>query len=596
MAKKKEEESKALRTPIVCVMGHVDHGKTTLLDRIRGTAVAEREAGAITQHIGATEVPIEVIDQVTSSGMKDKFAVPGLLFIDTPGHHAFTTLRSRGGALADLAVVIIDINDGFQPQTIETLEILKRYRTPFVVVANKIDRIHGWQAHEGATFSETYQSQSQRVRDMLDEHMYEIIGDLHNHGFSSDRYDRVRDFQKNVGVIPISAKTGEGVPDLLMVLVGLAQRFLEKNLEYRATGPGVGTVLEVKEERGFGTTLDVILYEGEIKVGDIIVVAGLREPIVTKVRALLKPRPLAEIREEERFERVEETTAALGIKIAAPDLEGTVSGSPLMVAEDEDALDEIISEVQSQLEEVRVPTDTEGVYIKADTIGSLEALGNELQNAEIPIRRADVGDVSRRDVIEASATKEMFHRVILAFDVDILPDAKEEIRETGVKVFQSDIIYKLLEDYEEWMEEQERRMEQKRLEKIIRPGMFRILPGNVFRQSKPAIVGIHVIGGIVRTNTYVMREDGVRVGVVKGLQERGENISEARAGDEVAIAIDGPTVGRQIDEGDTLLVDVPEKHAKVIEQEMYDTLSTDELEALDELLEIKRRENPFWAK
>ena len=304
-------EIRNLRTPIVSVMGHVDHGKTTLLDSIRGTAVVEGEAGAITQHIGATEVPIDIIaEKCGEPKLVDKFLVPGLLFIDTPGHHAFTSLRSRGGALADLAIVIVDINEGFMPQTIESLQILKTFKTPFVVVANKIDRIHGWDPHKNTSFAFTYNKQSEHVRNSLDNKFYEIVGELYNAGFSSDRYDRVTDFQRNIGVIPISAVTGEGIPDVLLVLLGLAQRFLESNLHYDAKGPGVGPVLEVKEERGLGTTIDVILYDGTLKKGDTIVVGTLDEPIQTKVRAVLKPRPLSEIRSEEKFKQVSKVTAA----------------------------------------------------------------------------------------------------------------------------------------------------------------------------------------------------------------------------------------------------------------------------------------------
>src|SRR5512137_212157 len=290
-----------LRTPIVVVMGHVDHGKTTLLDKIRGTAVAKGEAGLITQHIGATEVPLDVVQEFCGSHFGKEMQIPGLLFIDTPGHHAFTSLRSRGGSLADLAVLIVDMNEGFQPQTIESLTILKRYKTPFVVAANKMDRIAGWRSTKNSSFSKTLKAQNERVTEEMDTKLYELVGELYKYGFDGDRYDRIRDFTKTVGIVPISALTGEGVPDLLMVLVGLAQRFLKENLKISSVGPGVGTILEVKEERGLGTTLDVILYDGEFNAGDTIIVGTAYEPIVTKLRALLKPKPLAEIRSEERF-------------------------------------------------------------------------------------------------------------------------------------------------------------------------------------------------------------------------------------------------------------------------------------------------------
>lgn len=583
-----------LRTPIVSVMGHVDHGKTSVLDKIRGTAVVDREAGLITQHIGATEVPLDVIKRVCGPIFKGDTAIPGLLFIDTPGHRAFTTLRARGGALSDLAVVVVDINEGFQPQTLEVIEILKRFKTPFVVVANKIDRVQGWAPQPDQPFILSFKKQSEHVKNLLDEKLYIIIGKLYELGFSSDRYDRVRDFQKNIGVIPISAKTGEGISELLMVLMGLARKFLEKNLHYRAVGPGTGAVLEVKEEVGLGTTLDVILYDGELKVGNTIVVGSIGSPIVTKVRALLKPRPLSDMRIEDKFGHVDKVVAAAGIKIAAPNLENALSGSEVRVATDN--VDEVVEQIKSGIDEVLIETETNGIMIKADTIGSLEALLNEFKKEEIPIRKASIGDISKRDIAEAKTIKEPLFSVIVGFDVDVLPDAREELNESGIKLFLNDVIYKLIEDYHEWETKQKQLMEKRRYETIIMPGRFRIMPGCTFRQSKPAVVGVHVLGGTIKTNLEVMKEDGSVIGRIKGIQEHNENIGEARAGMEVAVAIDGPIVGRQIKEGDTLYIDVPEKHAKISEQELFESMKVEDKETLLAFMEIKRRGNPFWGK
>ncbi len=602
MQQKSKKGSKAkgtqsnLRTPIVVVMGHVDHGKTTLLDRIRGTAVADFEAGAITQHIGATEVPLEVIQDFCGAHFGAELQVPGLLFIDTPGHHAFTSLRSRGGSLADLAVLIVDVNEGFQPQTIESLNILKRYKTPFVVAANKIDRISGWRAVENAPFAKSLKAQNERVVEELDTRVYELVGELYKYGFDADRYDRIRDFTKTVGIVPISAITGEGVPDLLMILVGLAQRFLKDNLKITSTGPGVGTILEVKEERGLGTTLDVILHDGELKVGDSIIVGTAHDPVVTKIRALLKPKPLSEIRSEERFLPVKHVVAASGVKVAAPKLENALAGSTIRVVTSSDEAEAVAKEMKSELESVRIDTEQEGVILKADTIGSLEALVGELKAKNIPIHVADVGPVSRRDVIRASSIKDPLLSVILAFNVDILPDAISEVQKTNVPVFSSNIIYSIIEDYEAWVEEQKMKMEQARLEAVIRPGAVRLLPDCVFRQSKPAIVGVQVIGGMIRTQTNLMREDGANVGMIKGIQAHNENVGSATVGQEVAISIDGPTVGRQIHEGDILYVNIPEKHARIVEMELKPKLSEDEREVLEKFLEIKRKKEPFWGR
>lgn len=583
-----------LRTPIVCVMGHVDHGKTSLLDKIRGTTIAEREAGLITQHIGATEVPLDIIKRVCGPVFKGDTKVPGLLFIDTPGHRAFTTLRARGGALADLAVLVVDVNEGFQPQTIEAVEILKRFKTPFIVAGNKIDRIPGWNPQPGKPFILSFPEQTEFAQVGLDEKIYIIIGKLYEMGFSSDRYDRVRDFQRNIGIMPVSAKTGEGIPDLLMILMGLAQKFLEKDLEYRAVGPGIGTVLEVKEEIGLGTTLDVILYDGELKVGDTIVVGSRGAPISTKIRALLKPRPLSEMRSEEKFKRVNKVVAASGIKISAPSLEGALAGSQIRVASGN--MEEVVSSIKSEIDAVRIETESNGVLIKSDTIGSLEALVNELKKENIAIRKADIGDISKRDVAEVKTIKDPLFSVILGFEVDVLPDAREELADSDIKLFTNNVIYRLIEDYKKWALEQKQLLEKKRYETIIKPGRFIILPDCTFRQSKPAVVGVRVLGGVIKSNLEVMKDDGTVVGTIKGIQEKNENINEAGAGKEIAMAIDGPVVGRQIKEGETLYINIPEKHAKIAEQELFGSMKIEDKETLMAFMEIKRRGNPFWGK
>ncbi|MCW7076126.1 MAG: translation initiation factor IF-2 [Candidatus Syntrophoarchaeum sp.] len=594
--KKGKEGGKELRTPIVSVMGHVDHGKTLILDRIRGSTVVDKEAGGITQHIGATEVPITTIEKICAPLTRAKYEIPGLLFIDTPGHHAFTTLRSRGGALSDLAILVVDILEGFQPQTLETINILKRFKTPFLVAANKIDRIHGWKAHPNEPFIKSYSEQESHVQRILDERFYEIVGSLHEAGFSSERYDRVSDFQRNIGIVPTSAMTGEGIPDILLVLVGLAQKFLENNLYFKASSAGVGTILEVKEEKGLGITLDLILYDGTIKTGDKIIVGSLGEPIVTKVRALLKPRPLQEIRIEERFKKVTSVTAAAGVKVSAPNLEGALAGLPLMVVADDSELDAMIADV-AKFSEIEIERDTIGVIIKADTLGSLEALAHELRREEIPIQAADVGDISRRDVINASTIKDPLLSVILGFNVEILPDAVDEIVKGDVAVFTDKVIYSLLENYEAWVSDKKREIEEAKFGGVVRPGIVKILPDCIFRQSKPAVVGVNVVSGTIHSKVRLIRGDGQRIGVIKGLQSAGENISSAKVGMEFALAIDGPTVGRQIDVGDLLYVDIPEQDARLLEIERDSgVLREDEIEALDEFLKIKRRDDPFWGK
>lgn len=585
-------EQRCIRQPIVAVLGHVDHGKTTLLDYIRGSTVALREAGAITQHIGATEVPIDVIKRLCGDLLKGKrFTLPGLLFIDTPGHHAFTTLRKRGGSIADLAILVIDINEGFKPQTYESLMILKQYKTPFVIAVNKIDTLSGWRREEGV-ISDRLEKQASTTRSLFEERIYDIIGTLSEHGFSSDLYTNIRDFSRNVAIIPVSAKTGEGIPELLMVLVGLAQRFLEKHLTIER-GPGKGTVLEVKEERGLGTTIDVIIYSGTLRSTDTIAVGTKDEPVVTRVKALLKPKPLDEIRDpRERFEIVNEVHAACGVKISAPNLENVIPGSPLRVMVEEER-EEILKEIKEQTE-LHLDLDEDGAVVKADTIGSLEAIVKEAKSRNIKIRMAEVGDVSKRDIIEASATTDPLQRIILAFNVKVLPEAEEEVKNQDVAIIKEDVIYTLMERYEEWVYRKREEMERIKREAIPRPAMIKFLPEYVFRVSKPAIIGVRVLAGKLRPGMKLMREDGRVVGTVKSIQSEKKSLKEAIQGQEVAISIDGPTVGRQIKRGDILYTDLPEGVVKKLKG-MKD-LSYDEREVLDRIIEIKRKTvDRFWG-
>ncbi|WP_435062272.1 translation initiation factor IF-2 [Halobaculum sp. EA56] len=589
----------ALRTPIVAVLGHVDHGKTTLLDRIRGSAVQEGEAGAITQHIGATAVPLDTISEMAGALVDPTdFDLPGLLFIDTPGHHSFSTLRSRGGALADIAVLVVDVNDGFQPQTEEAIQILKRTGTPFVVAANKIDTTPGWNPREGEPIQQSLEKQSDRAQQRLNENLYELIGDLSDAGFSADFYWRVQDFRSNIGVVPLSALTSEGIPDLLTVLMGLSQRYMKEEMSVDVDGPGVGTVLEVKDERGFGATLDVVLYDGVVREGDTIVVGGRDDPIVTEVRALLQPRPNAEIRTEKRFERVDEVGAAAGVKIAAPDLDEAMSGAPVRVVRGDD-VESVKEEVRKELARIEVDTAEDGVVVKADTLGSLEAMANALEEAEVPILRAEVGDVAPRDVTVAETANEEKHRVILGFNVDVLADAEETLEHSDVRLFDDDVIYQLVEEYEGYVEELERAQQETVLDNITKPARFRILQDHTFRQNDPAVVGVEVVSGTVANNRQVVKFDGSepeRVGTLSGIQHQGDDVESAQAGERVSVAIDGPTVGRQIEEGDELWIELPEKHAKILEQELASEIRADEIEALKAYLEKRRKADPFWGK
>lgn len=580
----------AIRQPVVSVLGHVDHGKTKLLDRIRGTSVQAREAGAITQHIGATEVPIDHIYKMCGSLLGGKkFDVPGLLFIDTPGHQAFTTLRARGGSLADLAVLVIDVKEGLMPQTIESIRILRQYKTPFVIALNKIDSIEGWISEDGRPFVLSERQQQDHTRAVFEDKMYTVVAQLAQEGISSDRYDRIDDFTKAVALVPISAKEGEGIQDLLLVLIGLAQRFLESQLE-KGEGPGRGTILEIKEERGLGKTLDMILYSGTLKKGDTVAMGTRGAPVVTKVKAILKPKPLDEIRDpRDRFDSVKELHAAAGVKISTQVCEGVIAGAPIVVVKgpNDPAIKALAEETS-----IKIETTEKGITIKADAIGSLEALAYEAKLHDIPIRKYGIGEITRRDIVE-TAYGDKKNRIILGFNIGLSKDAEAELaNQEEMKVFTNQIVYQLIDDYVEWVEESKRQTDSDKRSMFSFPAKFTVLPNCTFRASKPAIVGVRVLAGRIRPGENLIGPDGRDMGKIKSIRIGEDVQKEAKQGDEVAVAIEGVTAGRQINEGDVVYVDLIEsgyKQLKTLD------LNADEKLAMEETVAIKRLGEPFWG-
>ena len=588
-------EEKKLRQPIVVVLGHVDHGKTTLLDKIRKTAVAAKEAGGITQHIGASLVPADVIEKIAEPLKKIipiKLIIPGLLFIDTPGHELFSNLRKRGGSVADFAIVVVDIMEGFKPQTYEAIELLKARRVPFLIAANKIDRIPGWKSHPDQPFIVSLRNQDPRVQAILEEKVYEIVGKMYELGLPAELFTRIKDFTKAIAIVPVSARTGEGIPELLAVLAGLTQQYLKNRLRY-AEGPARGVILELKEVQGLGMAADSVIYDGVLNVGDRILVGGKNGVIDTTVRALLMPRPLQDIRSREvKFMPVDRVYAAAGVRIAAPGLEDALAGSPIIaVTSDEDA-EKAREAILKELEEIRIRTDNIGVVVKADTLGTLEALVEALKRRNIPVRIADIGPVTKTDVIDASITKkhDKYLGVILAFNVKTLPEAQEEAKRLGVKIFTDNVIYQLLDAYDEWVKKEKEKERLEELNKLVRPGKFRILPGYVFRRSNPAIVGVEVLGGVIRPGYPVMDSMGRPLGRILAIKDRDKSLDEARLGSSVAVSIQGKIlVGRHVDEGDIVYTNVSAEHAYRLITEFRDLLSKDELDVLKEIAEIKRK-------
>ena len=581
-----------IRTPIIAFLGHVDAGKTTLQDFIRRTAIVKSEPGEITQAIGASLVPKTIIKSLCGfllEQLKIELKVPGLLMIDTPGHAAFISLRRRGGTLADLAVLVVDVNEGLMPQTLEAIDILKKFKTPFIVAANKLDKLQGW-TNCDELLLKCIESQQKDVRDRLDTLIYGLVGRFSELGFNADRYDRVDDYTKAIAIVPCSAKTGAGVSELLVMAAGLAQKFLGGKLECSENSPAKGTVIEVKREKGLGWTLDAIIYDGVLSKGDEIVVGGTTDPVLTKVKALFKPKPLSELRDSKTgFAQVDEVAAATGVKISAVGIEGVAAGMPLLAVSG--GVQKTKTEVQKEISELTIKLDDAGVVAKADTLGALEALVTLLREKDVKVRKASIGEVTRKDVSDAAAGLDAnpLDAVVLGFNVAPLQNAH-----ASVKVIVGDVIYDIIEKLQAWRKNERSRLESSSLESISRPCKVLLMKGYVFRQSGPAIAGSEVLLGKLRVGSGLMKDDGVEITKVREIQLDKDNIAEAPKGKQVAVAYENVTMGRQLNEGSVLYSYITdEEYRKLKTLKQY--LSEDEKDALREIASIMRKENPLWG-
>ncbi len=571
-----------IRQPIVVIAGHIDHGKSSILERVKGISITKGESGGITQSIKSYNIPIHSIEKCCGNLLKSlnqEITIPGLLFLDSPGHAAFNNMRKRGGNLADLAILTIDVNEGVKDQTIECIQILKEYKTPFIIALNKIDLIPGWRSSDKTNILQNINSQSESVRQHLDTKLYEVLGVLAEHGINSERFDRVTDYTSQVAMIPSSAKTNEGVPELFMVLTGLAQKYLEKSLNISEEGEGKAIVLEVQEDIGIGTTLDVILYDGQLKRGDQIVVGTLEGPVVTKIKGLFEP-------EGKKLKNIEKIHAAYGVRISAPDIKGVVGGMPLVVANTN--LEQKKNELQTEIESVMIDTEKDGIVVKADTLGSLEALTALIKREGIKIKKASIGNITKKDLAEASSESEKANKVILGFNI------KLSETDPNVKTILNRVIYKIIEDYQDWKEKLTKEAETKSLGELTRPFKLTILKGCVFRQCGPCVVGVAIEGGILKTHAKLMKSDGSKSSYIKSIQHEKENIKQVEAGKEVAVSIPDVTAGRQINENDVLYSNLTENEFLELKK-MKKLLKPSELEILKEIALIKRKEKPLWG-
>ncbi|XP_074847723.1 eukaryotic translation initiation factor 5B [Carettochelys insculpta] len=541
----KNVNTEKLRAPVICVLGHVDTGKTKILDKLRHTHVQDSEAGGITQQIGATNVPLEAINEQTKMVKnfdRESVKIPGMLIIDTPGHESFSNLRNRGSSLCDIAILVVDIMHGLEPQTIESINLLKSKKCPFIVALNKIDRLYDWKKSPDTDVAATLKKQKKNTKDEFEERAKAIVVEFAQQGLNAALFYENKDPRTFVSLVPTSAHTGDGMGSLIALLVELTQTMLSKRLaqceELRAQ------VMEVKALPGMGTTIDVILINGRLKEGDTIIVPGVEGPIVTQIRGLLLPPPMKELRVKNQYEKHKEVLAAQGVKILGKDLEKTLAGLPLLVAHKEDEIpvlkDELIHELKQTLNAIKL--EEKGVYVQASTLGSLEALLEFLKTSEVPYAGINIGPVHKKDVMKASVMLEHDpqYAVILAFDVRIERDAQEMADSLGVRIFSAEIIYHLFDAFTKYRQDYKKQKQEEFKHIAVFPCKMKILPQFIFNSRDPIVMGVMVEAGQVKQGTLICvpSKNFVEIGIVTSIEVNHKQVDVAKKGQEVCVKIE----------------------------------------------------------
>ncbi|KAK4253109.1 hypothetical protein QN277_010927 [Acacia crassicarpa] len=579
-----------LRSPICCIMGHVDTGKTKLLDCIRGTNVQEGEAGGITQQIGATYFPAENIRERTKELKADaKLKVPGLLVIDTPGHESFTNLRSRGSGLCDIAILVVDIMHGLEPQTIESVNLLKMRNTEFIVALNKVDRLYGWKVCRNSPIVKALKQQTKDVQNEFNMRLTQVITQFKEQGLNTELYYKNKEMGETFSIVPTSAISGEGIPDMLLLLVQWTQKTMAQKLTY--SDEVQCTVLEVKVVEGHGTTIDVVLVNGVLHEGDQIVVCGMQGPIVTTIRALLTPHPMKELRVKGTYLHHKEIKAAMGIKITAQGLEHAIAGTSLHVVEPDDDLESVKEVAMQDMKQVmsRIDKSGEGVCVQASTLGSLEALLEFLKTPEvnIPVSGISIGPVHRKDVMKASVMleKKREFATILAFDVKVNQEAKDLAEELGVRIFMADIIYHLFDQFKAYIDTVKEEKKRETADEAVFPCVMKILPGCVFMKKDPIVLGVDILEGVLKVGTPICipSRDYMDIGRIASIENNRKPVEDAKKGQNVAIKIVGTNseeqqkmFGRHFEIDDELVSRITRRSIDVLKANYRDELTMDE--------------------
>ena len=594
------EEKKVYRSPIVCVLGHVDVGKTKILDKLRHSNVQIGEAGGITQQIGATFLPLEYFKQHLTKIDKNfqlETQIPGILLIDTPGHASFTNLRSRGSSLCDIAVLIVNINKGIEKQTIESMELLRSKKTPFIIALNQFDRVYNWKSKEWEGFQKSLKSQNKSVKKafmkLCDDNKTQFI----KNSLNTELYYDNKNMKEYVNLVPTSAITGEGLPDLLGLLVYCSQKFLLKKIEFK--NEIQCTILEVKVTENIGTTIDIILVNGTLSIGDKIVIGGLFGPIKTQIKIILLPPSAKEMRVKCEYEQHNSISGAIGAKLFCPDLENALAGSPLYVYKTEEEgvkyQNEIIKDFNSIVQK-DLSKNGKGIMVQASTLGSLEAILTFLSDQKVLVSVVGVGNLAKKDVIKMETSHANQENplkedlVILCFDNKVLPEAQQYADQKGIKIFNDEIIYHLFDKYIEFKKNCELERKKEKEKEAIFPCNLRTVM--FINKKDPLIIGVDVVEGIMKIGTPIYCvEKNLPIGVIESIEKDHKPINNVKPNDgSVSIRIkvfdSSLAAGRHFDEKSTYVSQITRNSIDALKQYFRDEMSQDDWKLIIKIKKI----------
>jgi translation initiation factor 5B len=562
--------NKDYKSPVVSFMGHVDAGKTSLMDCIRGTKIQQGEAGGITQSIGSSFVPIEHIREVTKN-IKGKFSVehniPGVLIVDTPGHSAFSSMRDRGSSLCDLAILVIDINKGIQPQTEESIKMLKEKNVPFVIAATKIDMIYGWKKTSEVNLRKVLKEQEESTTQVMQSMMEDLKYEFSKLDIDAVFYFNNKTPNKTYSIVPISTQTNEGLSDLLSLLVYISQNWMSKKITYKDTLDA--TIMESILDTKLGWVLDVILSNGTLNVGDKITVTTQDGVKISSVRNILTPPQLTQDRTKVSWTNNSSIKASQGIRIIGSNLENCIAGSSIFKIENNEF--EIIEKAKQEFDKFwkSFEWDSKGVCLVAPTIGELDAAYNLLKLEQIPIAKGEISNFTKKvadryfSLTEEEQLKE--NKIIFYFHSKPITGKQEDeysslCKDLGLTFLHNMVIYQLIDQYKETKKKflEERKKENSEKGKAIFPCELQILKDHVYMKggNDDLLFGIKVRAGRLLKGTPIISEKKVKLGKVTSIQKNHKEVTEAKLRDEVCIRIKNESnvsFGRQLASSDKLI-------------------------------------------